>query len=75
MDVITDEDIELLRAEFLRLLTVDSETQDRRRKEYNQAIFNPEEGWAVFHGTDLDMVLDKFDKAVKNIYPNVRRPK
>lgn len=57
----------LLRSEFLRFLTVDSETQDRRRKEFNQAIFDAEEGWAVFHGTDLDMVLDKFDKALKAV--------
>ena len=54
-----------LRALFLKYLTQDSRTQDARRKEYNQAIFDGEEGWAVFNGTDLDMVLDKFDKAVK----------
>ena len=54
-----------LRALFLKYLTQDSKTQDARRKEYNQAIFDGEEGWAVFNGTDLDMVLDKFDKAVK----------
>jgi hypothetical protein len=51
-----------LRDEFLRLLTEDGPTQDRRRKDYNQAIFNPD-GWAVFNGTDLDMVMGKFDKA------------
>jgi len=54
-----------LRALFLKYLTQDSKTQDARRKEYNQAIFDGEEGWAVFNGTDLDMVLEKFDKAVK----------
>ncbi len=57
--------MERLRALFLTYLTEDSITQDRRRKEYNQAIFDAEEGWAVFNGTDLDMVLEKFDKAVK----------
>lgn len=57
--------IDLLRAEFLRLLTVDSETKDRRRREYNQAIFDADEGWAVFNGTDLDMVMQKFDRAVR----------
>ena len=54
-----------LRALFLKYLIQDSKTQDARRKEYNQAIFDGEEGWAVFNGTDLDMVLGKFDKAVK----------
>lgn len=59
--------IELLRAAFLEALTVDSETRDARRKEFNQAIFNAKEGWAVFNGTDLDMVMGKFDKAVRKI--------
>lgn len=58
---------DICRREFLRLLTEDSETKDARRKEFNQAIFNAEEGWACFHGTDLDMVMDKFDAAVRNI--------
>ncbi len=56
-----------LRTEFLRLLTQDSETRDRRRREYNQAIFNAEEGWAVWSSTDLEMVMGKFDKAVEAI--------
>ena len=54
-----------LREFFLKYLTEDSETQDARRKDFNQAIFNAKEGWAVFHGTDLDMVMEKFDRAVK----------
>jgi hypothetical protein len=56
-----------LREEFLRLLTEDSETSDRRRKEFNQAIFDKERGFACFNGTDLSMVMDKFDQAVKNL--------
>jgi hypothetical protein len=56
-----------LREEFLRWLTVDSETTDRRRREYNQAIFDADKGFACFNGTDLGMVMDKFDKAVKNL--------
>ena len=56
-----------LREEFLRLLTEDSETSDRRRKEYNQAIFDADRGFACFNGTDLSMVMDKFDQAVKNL--------
>lgn len=55
-----------LRDLFLKYLTQDSETSDARRREFNQAIFNLKEGWAVFNGTDLDMVMEKFDKAVKD---------
>jgi hypothetical protein len=56
-----------LREEFLKLLTVDSESQDRRRKGYNQAIFDAERGYAIWNGTDLSMVMDKFDQAVRNL--------
>jgi hypothetical protein len=58
-----------LREEFVRLLTTDSETRDRRRREYNTAIFAPEDrgGHAIFTGTDLWMVLDAFDKATRNV--------
>lgn len=73
-----------LRAEFVRLLTEDSETKDARRREFNQALFFPDQrgtpdyatrgvfysGKAVWSETTLDMVLDKFDKAVKNIAAN-----
>lgn len=58
-------DREALRAMFLHLLTTDSATNDRRRKEFNQAIFNADEGWAIWSSTDLDMVMDKFDKACR----------
>ena len=56
-----------LREEFIRCLTVDSETRDGRRKDFNQAIFDAERGYAVFNGTDLGMVLAKYDKAVRNL--------
>ena len=56
-----------LRQLFLKYLTEDSETQDARRKEFNQAIFDREEGWAVFNGTDRDRVMETFDKAVKEV--------
>ncbi len=61
-------DIKKLRELFLTYLTVDSEIQDARRKEFNQAIFNAKEGWAVFNDTDLKMVLDKFDKAAADLF-------
>jgi len=64
------EERERIRALFLKYLTVDSKTQDARRKEFNQAIFiDPKDkifgGRQVFNGTDLDMVMEKFDKALK----------
>jgi len=54
-----------LREIFLKYLTVDSETKDARRKDFNQAIFNAKAGSAIFCRTDLDMVMEKFDKALK----------
>lgn len=60
-------DIGQFRELFLKRLTIDSDTQDRRRKEFNQAIFDKDEGWACFYRTDLDMVMDKFDLAVEDL--------
>lgn len=64
LEVLGDE----LRAKFLEYLTIDSKTHDARRKDFNQAIFiDPEDkmsgGKQVFNGTDLDMIMGKFDKA------------
>ena len=61
---------EVLRGLFLKYLTEDSETHDARRKEFNQAIFiDPNDtlvgGQQAFNNTNLDMVMEKFDKAVK----------
>ena len=58
-------DEERLRAIFLRLLTHDSDTLDRRSRDFNQAIFDAKSGWSVFNETDLGMVMDKFDRAVR----------
>jgi hypothetical protein len=58
-------DVDFLRTLFLKYLTEDSLIKDRRRKEFNQAIFDKEEGWAVFCGTDLYMVMERFDRACK----------
>jgi hypothetical protein len=57
-----------IRKRFLQRLTVDSEHRDRRRADYNQAIFARAErgGYAIFTGTDLDMVLRCFDDAVRD---------
>ena len=56
-----------LRQLFMKYLTEDSKTGDARRKEFNQAIFNKGEGWQVFQGTNLDMVMEKFDRAIKEL--------
>jgi hypothetical protein len=56
-----------LKLEFLRLLTEDSPHHDARRKDFNLALFDAKEGWAVFCRTDLEMVMEKFNKAVKNL--------
>jgi len=63
--------IQEFRKIFLKYLTKDSETHDSRRKDFNQALFNEEEGWMIYHGTDLDMIMEKFDKAVEE-YGNKR---
>ena len=59
-----------LRELFIKRMTVDSETQDRRRRDYNQAIFHySDDGkrtYPVWCETDLDMVLQCFDDAVKD---------
>ena len=57
-----------LRELFLKYLTQDSLTQDARRKDFNQAIFRGDgfgAGEQVFSRTNLDMVMDKFDKAIR----------
>lgn len=58
-----------LRTRFVELMTVDGDTTDRRRKGYNQAIFNPQSGTPIWVPTDgyLWMVLEKFDRAVKEV--------
>ena len=63
-----------LRAEFVRLMTQDSETKDRRRKDYNMAIFIAETGQSAWVPcTDMEMVLEKFDKAVRDMKRPERR--
>ena len=56
-----------LRDEFLRLLTQNSPHRDMRRRDYNQAIFDADEGWAIWSSTNLDMVMAKYDRAVQNL--------
>ena len=54
---------------FIKRMTVDSEHHDARRRDFNQAIFGYRDDgstYAVFNGTDMDMVLRCFDDAVKD---------
>lgn len=56
-----------LREEFIRCMTVDSETRDHRRKDFNEAIFDAERGYAIWTKLDLGMVLAKYDQAVRRM--------
>lgn len=56
-----------LREEFIKALTVDSEHNDRRRRDFNIAIFDAERGYACFTGLTLGMVLAKYDQAVRRM--------
>ena len=58
-----------LRELFIKRMTIDSEHSDKRRKDYNQAIFcdyGRGEHEQVFCGTTMEMVLQCFDDAVKD---------
>lgn len=58
-----------LRTLFIKRMTEDSETQDARRREFNQAIFSYDDDggtYAVWNNMDMDMVLRCFDDAVKD---------
>lgn len=59
-----------LRELFIKRMTVDSDHNDRRRKDYNQAIFffsDYTRDWKpCFDYTTMDMVLQCFDDAVKD---------
>ena len=58
-----------LRDLFIKRMTIDSEHDDRRRKDYNQAIFcdyGRGEHEAVWANTTMEMVLQCFDDAVKD---------
>lgn len=59
-----------LRELFIKRMTVDSPHHDRRRKDFNQAIFQrfskDGEHEQVFNGTTMEMVLQCFDDAVKD---------
>lgn len=58
-----------IRELFIRRMTVDSDHHDRRRKDFNQAIFSLNDDgttYQCFNGTDMDMVLRCWDDAVRD---------
>lgn len=64
-----------LRELFIKRMTVDSDHNDRRRKDFNQAIFGwwedeehkcPENTYQCWHEMTMAMVLRCFDDAVKD---------
>lgn len=55
---------------FIKRMTVDSITRDRRRRDYNQAVFGfRRDGrtYMCFNEIDLDMILQCFDNAAKDL--------
>lgn len=72
MTIFSEQDktvLEKVREEFIKLLTVDSETLDARRRDFNVSLFAPrEEGghqrWTALY---IEDITEKFDKAVKNV--------
>ena len=58
--------IEYFEKVFKFFLTHDIAT-DRRKRLYNQGIFDEVEGFANYQGTDVEMVLYAFDMAAKAI--------
>ena len=64
-----------MRELFIKRMTVDSDHNDRRRKDYNQAIFDwwddepnktPENTFQCWASMDMAMVLQCFDDAAKD---------
>jgi len=57
-------DVKLAKAQILKCLTENFEYGKRKdgkplkRKKQNQALFDKKEGWAVFNGTDLQMIME-----------------
>jgi hypothetical protein len=53
----TNKELSICKQKILKCLT-----EDFRR---NQAIFNKDGGWQVFHGTNLTMVMEAVVKGLK----------
>jgi len=53
----TNKERNFIKKKILKCLTEDFDG--------NQAIFNKKEGWQVFNGTDLEMVMEKVVKGLE----------
>lgn len=60
----TNKELLICKEKILKCLT-----EDFKR---NQAIFNKKEGWAVFNGTNLEMVMDAVVKGLKFAQSEIR---
>ena len=65
-----------LRELFVKRMTVDSEHSDRRKRDFNQAIFcykddKKDETFAIWDDIDIDMVLQCFDNAVSDYHKSL----
>lgn len=63
----TSIEIQRLRALFIEAMTLSSSHNDKRRKDYNDAIFDATTGEAIWNDMDIEMVLDKFDKSTRRM--------
>ena len=63
--------IEKMREVFIKRMTVDSKHNDKRKRDFNQAIFmysDYNEEWVqCFNGTSMEMVLQCFDSATEDL--------
>lgn len=62
--ILTNKELLICKEKILKCLT-----EDFNR---NQAIFDKKEGWQVFNGTDLEMVMDKVVKGLKLAQSEIR---
>ena len=61
----TNGDIQIIKEEILHYLCDDWNNHKRgKAHKENQAIFDRKKGYAIFSGTDLEMVMDKVVKAL-----------
>lgn len=69
---LNNQEITEIRNLYLLFLTEDIDIDNQKSKQYNQAIFDKDKGKQMFCETDLNMVMEKFDKAIK-VYNKAHR--
>ena len=57
-------EIQIIKKEILHYLTDDFEN--------NQAIFDKKDGYQIFNGTDLDMIIDKVVGGLYSAYKKLK---